>query len=504
MLKKIGTALILLNLVLTPVFSQMFGEIEYDVADIIIGIDYDRGFTAQIETTSNLFQMTSVNFSDAEERDRRTDYFLINNYPFGNTNFLNGTVVRFGYNADWYGGAFSINQNGIEGVKAWVSFFDNKFKISAGNDIGYSFADSQGAPAGLRIYDDHVRNVREGETENSTVDSNKNPDNITGDQGLLFEINLDPVTIAIAAGGNLSDTGRILMVRGASAFTQEAVFGHSLNYGINIGSKFKDFAKVNAAYKFESEKRESQFTYNSAIDSIIANRSDAHIMTHQFGLFSSVYPFQDDSLGITLGYAGVLVQYLDEFGVDSKTVMPSVLKHGVNLAARFRIGDLTIRTDHNYSFWIDRNYRIFNLHKPHVHLRDWGLVSSDAIADGYGDVQHSFLWNGFGVSYKFTEVFEGSISARNLLRIDETSILKMSNNYSAVELRSTFRFGTSVEAFMGLVFDFTARNTNEALSAQVGEFPGGFTPKETSDTRFVVQIPIGFTVRLQSGLGNGE
>jgi len=494
--KKITFLQLLLAVFLMPAYSQMFGEVEHDEADTVIGIDYDRGFTAQIETASNLFQMTSVTFSDEQERDRRTGYNLINNYLFGNTSIINGTVVRFGYNANWYGGAFSVNKNGIGGVKAWVSFIDSKLKVSAGNDIGYSFADSQGAPAGLRIYDDHVRNVGEGEVENSTVDSNKNPDNITGGKGVLLELNLDPLTIAFAAGGNLADMGKVLMVR-SGTYTQEPVFGHSIRYGINAGSKISNLAKVNVAYIFESEKTESQFTYNSAMDNIIAMRADAHIMTHQFGFFGSIDPLKNNSLGLTAGYAGVLVQYLDEFGVGSRTVMPQVLKHGINLAARYKTGNLTIRTDHNYSFWTDRNYRIFNLHKPNVSLRDWGLVSADTVNELWGEVQHSFLWNGFGVSYRFTPGFESSISARNLLRIDETSQFSMLNNYFSVELRSTFYFGSSAEAFMGIVCNHTARATNETLSARVGEFPAGFTPKDTFDTRFTLQIPIGFTVKLQ-------
>ncbi|MDR2542579.1 MAG: hypothetical protein LBC80_03915 [Treponema sp.] len=496
MSKKCILLPLMLSVFLFPIHAQVFGEVEYDVADTVIGINYDRGFTAQIETTSNLFQMTNVSFSDAKERDRRTGYSLINNYPFGRTNILDGTVVRFGYNTGWFGGAFSVKHNEINDVKAWLSLLDGMFRISVGN-ITYSFADSQGAPAGLRIYDDHVRNVREGEAENPAIDSNKNPDNITGGKGVLLEFLLDPITIALAAGGNFADTGRVLMVRSNSAFTQEAVFGHSLNYGLNIGSLIGDFARVNAAYVFESEKKESQYTYNSSIDSIIATRSDAHIMTHQFGLFGSIYPFRDDSLGFTAGYAGVLVQYLDEFGAASKTIKPQVLKHGINLSARYRIGDFTIRTDHNYSFWADKNYRIFNLHKPNVNLRDWGLVSSDTVADNWGDVHHSFLWNGIGFSYRFTQMLEGSISARNLLRIDKTSILGMTNNYFAVEVRTTFRFDDSVEAFIGFVFDHTARSTNEALSVQTGEFPGAFTPRETFDTRFMVQIPVGLTIRLQ-------
>ncbi|MCL2600062.1 MAG: hypothetical protein FWD88_02645 [Treponema sp.] len=482
------------------VHGQAFGSVDNETADTAVQVDYERGFTAQIEATSNLFQVTDVRFSDAAERDRRTDFTMIDNFPFGATNFLDGTSVRFGFNGDWFGGAFSANRIGIGGVRAWVGFLDNRLRVSVGNDIGYSFADAQGAGAGLRVYDDHVRNVGEGEAENTTVDSNKNPDNITGGQGVLFEVLLDPITIAFAAGGNIGDLtrniGSVLMVR-TGTFTQEAVYGHSMHYGLNIGGRIGDFARVNTAYIFRSEKQESMYEYNASVGRIVPRRPDAHIMTHQFGLYGSLYPMRDDSLGITVGYAGVLVRYLDEFLVGAPTVQPMVLKNGINFAARYRIGDLTLKTDHNYSFWTDKNYRIFNLHRPHVDLRDWGLMSADTVAADMADVRHSFLWNGAGASYRFTQVLEGSVYARNLVRIDETPQFRMLNNYFSVELRSTFHLGQSVEAFVGFVFDYTGRSTSRDLSATVGEFPSAFTPRDTMDSRTMIQVPIGLTVRLQ-------
>jgi len=238
-------------------------------------------------------------------------------------------------------------------------------------------------------------------------------------------------------------------------------------------------------------------------------------MTHQFGLFASINPLGNDSLGITVGYAGVWVRYLDEFmgaiplptggfrPAIVRTSMPQVFKHGINLAARYRVGNFTIRTDHNYSFWDDKNYRIFNLHRPHANLVDWGLRSVYTIAADMAYVRHSFLWNGLGVSYRFTDTLYGSVSARNLLRIDETPQVRMLNNYFAVEVRATFNLGASVETFVGFVFDHTARSVSESLSAQSGEFPPGFTPRDTFDTRLVVQIPVGLTVRLQRDMQGG-
>jgi len=507
-MNKILTFLpILFGVFIASAHAQAFGTVDHDTGDTTIQIDYERGFTAQVESTSNLFQFTDVKFSDALERDRRSDFTLLDNLPFGGTKILDGTSVRFGYNADWFGGAFSANNNGLEGVRVWLGFIDSRLRISAGNDIGYSFADSQGAGAGLRVYDDHVRNIGEGQAENPTVDSNKNPDNITSGRGVLFELDLDPLKVALAAGGNIGDMakniGQVLMVRTGS-FTQGAVYGHSMHYGLNLGSMIGDIARVNLAYIFQSEKTASQYTFNMQVNQIVPMRPDAHIMTHQFGLYGSLYPFRDGSLGITIGYAGVLVRYLDEFLVGASTVQPIVLKNGINLAARYRTGNLTLRTDHNYSFWSDKNYRIFNLHRPHVNLRDWGLMSADTVAADMAEVHHSFLWNGLGASHRFTQTFEGSIYARNMLRIDETPQYRMLNNYFSVELRSTFHLGSSVEAFMAFVFDYTWRSTSQELSATVGEFPAAFTPRDTFDTRLMVQVPIGLTVKLQRSLENRE
>ena len=508
MRKEFAFLLVLLIVCLVPVYGQVFGEVGRDAVDAV-DVDYERGFTAQVGLVSRLFEVTDVRFSDAEERDRRTDHLLINNFPLGSL-FNDGTHARFGFNADWFGGAFSLAPDFDDGgsvmmwdVRAWVSFLDDRLRVSAGNDIGYSFANTQGG--NLRVFDDHVRNVGEGEAENPQVDTYKSPDNITGGDGILIEIMLDPITIALAAGGGfLRDMGRVLMTS-SGVWTQEAVFGHSLRYGVNVGGRIGDIARVNVAYIFESERDETQFTFNHALGEIVAIRPDAHIITHQFGLFGSVYPFQNEVLGITVGYAGVLVRYLDEFSVDSETIMPTVLKHGINLAAQYQMGNLTVRMDHNYSFWADRNYRIFNLHRPHVSLADHGLASRGTIADSFADVNHSFLWNRLGVSYRFTDVFEGSVTLRNLLRIDETPQFRMLNNYFLVELRSNFTLGSSVDVFVGLDFDYTVRTTSAELSDRVGEFPPAFDARDTRDTRLRVGIPIGLTVRLQRDLpGNGE
>jgi hypothetical protein len=491
---------VLLALSTGLVYAQAFGNVDYDKAEAVIEVDAERGFTAQVETNTNLFQMTSVKFSDEKERFLRSGYSLVNNYPFGAINILDGTNVGFAYNDDWYGGNVSLNSGGLGGIKAWIGFWDNKLKISAGNDIGYAYADSQGADAGLRVYDDSVRNTGEGEKENESIDISKNPDNISRDQGVLLEFDLNPIKIALAGGGNFIDMsknmGNVQLIRTAT-YEQEPVYGHRLQYGLNIGVKIGDFAKINGAYILQSEKNETLYEYIQASKEIKPKQADTEITTHLFGAYGSVYPLGNDTLGITVGYAGVLVQYLDEFSADSATVKPQIMKNGINLAARYKNDKLTVKTDHNYSFWVDKNYRIFNLHKPYIDLKDYGLKSADTNAADFADVSHSFLWNGIGVSYNFTPVIEAGIYARNLIRIDETSTYRMFNDYFSVELKSTFRFSPMVEAYMGLVYQYTGRVTSKELSEGVAEFSPGNTAKETNDVRNMIQIPIGFKVKLQ-------
>jgi hypothetical protein len=500
MIRRIGFFSVLLAVSLGCLYAQSFGSVDNEKADDVFVIDAERGFTAQVEINTNLFQWTGVNFSDEGERFKRNGYSLIDNLPFGGTNILDGTNVGFAYNDAWYGGNVSVNRNGLAGIKAWIGFWDNRFKISAGNDIGYGYADSQGADAGLRVYDDSVRNTGEGEKENESIDTNKNPDNITRDQGVLFEFDYAPIKIALAAGGNFVDMAKNMGgVRNiqTGTYTQEPVYGIRLQYGINIGGKIGEFAKVNAAYILQTNKDETEYEYLQTTKKTVPKKADTEITNHLFGVYGSLYPFGNDTLGITIGYAGILVNYLDEFSAGNKTVQPQVLKNGINLTARYKLDKFTIKTDHNYSFWTDKNYRIFNLHKPYVSLVDYGLRSADTNASDFADVSHSFLWNGLGVSCNITPVIEGSIYTRNLIRVDETSQYRMLNDYFSVELKSIFRFSPMVEAYMSVVYQYTGRVTSMELSADVGEFPPGFSPRETNDSRSMIQIPIGLKVKLQ-------
>lgn len=498
-LKKIVLTMLLLGFVLGSVLAQSFGSVAHDKAEAETIVDDDRGFSAQAKVETNLFQLSVTQFSDAKERYRRTDSLVTDNYPFGGFNIFNDTNVAFGYNSSWFGGKFSLGSGGMGGIKAWVGFFDNKLKISAGTDVGYGYADSQGADAGLRVYDDHTRNMQEGinYAEFDVVDSNKNPDNITQDKGILFEIELEPVKIAFAGGGNMKDIGKN-MGSFMSASNNDPIYGHSMQYGLNIGSRLGPFAKINGAYIFQSNRDETRFEYNAKADRIVALRPDAEVSDHLFGVYASYYPLGNDALGFTLAYAGVYTRYLEEFSVDSRTAIPSVFKNGLNLTARYRADRLTIKTDHNFSFWSDKNYRIYNFYKPEIQrMKDYGLLAASNDASDVSDVSHSFLWNGLGASYRLTRALEGSIYARNLIRADETPEYKMIINYFSLELKTIFFLASSVEAYAGITYRYTGRSVSESLPKDVSEF-GANAPRATSDSVNMIQIPIGLTVKLHN------
>ncbi|MDR0568981.1 MAG: hypothetical protein LBG87_07245, partial [Spirochaetaceae bacterium] len=484
-------------------FAQSFGAVTNDKQDAEITIDEERGFNAQVDIDLDLFRFTATRYSDVTDRhplSRRYDTDILNNPFAGGFDIFNDTSVTFGYNGSWYGGKLSLNKDGLGGVKVWIGFFGNKLKLTAGNDIGYSYADAQGADAGLRVYDDNVRvNKEDGYSSANweSIDSNKNPDNITQDKGLLVEIDLNPLKLAFAAGGNPLDLAKDIGAV-ARATNNEPVYGFNFQYGANAGYRFGDYAKINLAYILQGKKDETLYEYNDAADKIVPTGPDAEIWNHLFGAYAGVYPFGNDKLGITAGYAGVLIKYLDSFGQrDSATAIPYILKNGVNLTSRYKAGEkLTIKTDHNFSFWTDKNYKIFYLYKPDKSWqKDYGLLSKSDPSANISDITHWFLWNGIGASYRFTDLLEGSAYARNLLRVDETDEYSVTNTYFFLELKSIFHFGPKIEAYASLVYNLTARIANEGLARGTGEF-GVNPPKETADFVNVIQIPIGLTVKF--------
>jgi hypothetical protein len=57
---------------------------------------------------------------------------------------------------------------------------------------------------------------------------------------------------------------------------------------------------------------------------------------------------------------------------------------------------LTVRSDHSFSFWNDKNYD--SLETYNQSLKDVGLIEAEQAAR-YVEISHFMLWNGIGVSY---------------------------------------------------------------------------------------------------------
>jgi hypothetical protein len=178
------------------------------------------------------------------------------------------------------------------------------------------------------------------------------------------------------------------------------------------------------------------------------------------------------------------------------TLVPVVYKNGINLNVRYSdlIPGLVLRTDHNYSFWNDKNYNVYGL----TSLVDFGLFSQ-ADSAGYGDVDHLLLWNGIGAAFDLTSRLTIEFYARNLYRQDSAKAggmeYKLSRNQIFVEPKLIYKFNSQVEVFAGLSWESTVTVASEALNKQgLNAFKPGAAIKETSDTVNVIRIPMGLTM----------
>jgi hypothetical protein len=454
--------------------------------------DEKAKFTATIDIDANLFRETITEYSSDIDRQYAHGTTATENLPFGNFDFLTDTSVGFTVDKNRYGGNLSLDdKDGIGGIKAWVKF-GSLFKITTGNDIGAGYADYLDADPGMRIYT--------GSTP-ADWDASKDPDNITQDKGLLLEMFIKSFSLAFA--GQYYDGNVLSLDVNSSAMEHsqwEDVDQKKYGYGARIGYELGQWGKVNVSYV-------NQYTNvgenNYRLD---ANRkpvpafADTEKATHMFGLYASLTP-PVPGLAVTLGYNGMYTQYLDEFyhGTSMvKTLVPSVFQNGINLNARYKgIEKLTLRTDHNYSFWTDRDYSPFAIPGK----VNYGLESSVEGAT-LSNVEHWLLWNGLGAAYEFTRVFKLSLYIRNLYREDTAAqsggtVWKVSWDKFVAELTSTFKMNDSVELYIGLNLENTIHFSAKEVNAQISNmFVSWASPSETTDSKLIFKIPVGITVNL--------
>jgi hypothetical protein len=231
-----------------------------------------------------------------------------------------------------------------------------------------------------------------------------------------------------------------------------------------------------------------------------------------FGTYASLKPYNDFEL--SLGYNGIITRYLDEFYSMTQnkmleTALPIVYQQAVNLNMRYKgINRWVLRTDHNVSFWTDKNYRIFG-----TAIGDRGIVSA-ATAEGFADVNHLLLWNGLGASYQLTSDWVIDAYVRNLRRIDtaigivdtgatENEEFRFIRNEIEAELRASWQPNPNLEFYTGIeVKNQYTIISKDIHSRMIGDrFPNGFVSpdavRDTKDSTLKLRVPIGITVRMR-------
>jgi hypothetical protein len=458
--------------------------------------DDDRGFTATIDIDANALQITKNTYSDENDRPHSHSTSKTQQLPFGGFDFLTDSAVDFSFSTDFWGGKVSLDdKDGLGGFKVWAAF-GPFVKLTVGDDIGSSYADSLDADPGMRVYTGTVPLANDTGTD---WDANKDPDNITQDKGILLELFFKPVTLAFA--GQYYD-GDVLSLEILNSEHTEwvDVEQKKYGYGVRVGSEIWEWGKVNASYILQYNNIGSN---NYRLDRERKAQpavADAERTTHLFGIYASLTP-PLAGLGVSLGYGGVYTKYVDEFYRGTgmvETLVPSVFQSGYNLNARYKgIDRLTLRTDHNVSLWTDRDYTAFGI----PGRGNYGLLS-DVESAAFADVSHFFLWNGLGAEYKINDSFKVSLYARNLYREDSAEqenadVWEVTKDKFALETKFTYMRGDKFEVYAGVTFETTASTATKTVNQQISnKFATWAEVKDTSDVETLIKIPVGITVKL--------
>jgi hypothetical protein len=343
------------------------------------------------------------------------------------------------------------------------------------------------------------------EWDESHWNESKDPDNITQDKGVMVESFIGPFTIALA--GQYYD-GETLSIDVNGTANQHSKWEHveqkKYGYGGRLGYDFGEWGKVNVSYVNQySNMGGNNYLFNSASQEPVPVFANTETNVHMFGVYGSLKIPPVPGLAVSLGYNGVYTKYLDEFyrngTLPVETLVPSVYKQGFNLNARYTgIPRLTLRTDNNISFWTDRDYTAYGI----TGKGNYGLESTVEGA-GMADVDHFFLWNGFGGTWEFTPVFKLGLYVRNLYRETAASngstVWKASWDKLVSELTATFKpYGDNLELYAGLALERLEIFSSKEVNAQITrKFVSGADAVDTSDVELVFKIPIGIVIKLQ-------
>jgi len=453
-----------------------------------------------LDVRMNVAEIHNYRFSDEDTRlpARDTLSFTWANFgPLEGEWFTRDSVIRFSYETDVFGGSLVLRPADF-GTPPWRAFFNlGHFRVTAGNDIESIFADPQGADPGLRVFNGGRNRSAAARRWNDYV----NPDNITQDEGLLLEGFFGDLSVGLTGfvfGENsefrIPATPRFLVLQ-----------NRNFRFGGRIAYEIGDFGRINASYFLHYTRLAPAFIEIPIGSQQLRPTNDARteVYRHFFGLYASLNPIRN--LGITVGYAGILTQYLPEFWDASnhrvqQTVQPNILQNAVMLNARVTdlVPGLTLRTDHNFSFWTDKDLSTL------AALTGWTdrTFLSTTQHPNAPDVSHFLLWNGFGISYQLTDLIGLELYTRNLHRRDRSlggggQEFVLERNEFSIEPKLILVFNEFVQfSFAVQVFHTTTTASRDLNVAGRNDFRPGAEIRETRDSVMNVFFPIGVTMRF--------
>ncbi|MCL2410040.1 MAG: hypothetical protein FWC97_00205 [Treponema sp.] len=446
---------------------------------------FDGRLSAMTNIRLSMFQFESQRYSNRNDRmnweNTGFDFSVFNIGPV-DRNFFEDAHITVAYETERFGGRIAVDGGGLGGFMAWVQFTPN-FRLSAG-DIDAEFADALGADPGMRVYTGSTFGAW-----NSYV----NPDNIRGDQGLMLEFFWGPLSIAGVATTN--EITNMIYSR-PTFWDGEVIMSRVWEYSGRIGWDLGEWGSTNISYNVRYESVASRFRTATIGGSLHPISADAEVFTHNIGAFASLTPTQD--FAVTLGWAANITRYLDAFAtagqsIEHATTWPLVFKQGINLNARFTgIPNFTIRTDHNFSFWNDKDYTIFRLSGTQLNRN----VLHYIIGGAYAEIERRILWNGFGVFYHIDENWNVGIYARNLRRSDTAGDIWLIMNETTIEPRLTWRLNENIEFFAAFNYTLLVERVSSAANTQRNPLPFVRNVRDTRDVNQKFSVPLGFTMSL--------